>query len=124
MFENPYTKWRRERAFKKAVSEMSELGLELLDALQHDEWTMDQYTIRHKKSGIELWTANGPTHFRIYSVPKTEFKDKEKERLLNEADVRVLSSLARTLRNKSELAPAQVALNVLRLGRIKDETQT
>lgn len=121
MFENPYKKWRRERALKQALANMSEFGRELMEALQEDEWFVDEHTIKHKKSGIQLWTANSYKHFNVYEIPNVRMREVEKETLITDADRAVLYPLMMRLRKNAETAPAKVALNLLRLGRIKDE---
>ena len=117
-----YSKWKAERELKKAATRMSPLGMELLEALREDEWTADEYTIKHVKSGIQLWTANSAEHFRVYTVPNGNLRDAEKEKLLTDDDRLVLYPVMRQLRRKVAAQPADIALNILRLGRMKGDS--
>ena len=40
----------------------------ILDSLEHhaEEWTKDDYAVRHRASGVEVWCANGLTACNIY----------------------------------------------------------
>jgi hypothetical protein len=100
---------------------MSELGLELLEAMEGDDvWVVSDYTMKHKASGIELWLSNGFDHFKVYAVPGLSLGDKQKEEMLNLTDRKVLWNAYKTMMSKYENSPAYTTLNILRLGRIKE----
>jgi hypothetical protein len=99
---------------------MSELGLELLEAMDgEDKWRKTEHTIEHIDSNIKLWIANGRSHFKIYSVPSISLNDEQKEHMLNKKDRAVLWGAYHEMLVRDRHAPAFTALNILRLARIK-----
>ena len=38
---------------------MTELGKELEEAMQSDQWLLSEYTYEHKASRTKLWTSSG-----------------------------------------------------------------
>ena len=102
---------------------MTDLGKELDEALQGDEWLLSEYTLNHKASGLRLWIANGYGWFRIYRAAQIEDEEVLKP-MLNRWDRCVLwrlhkLALAQFHRDKRS-AKANEVLNTLRLGRIKE----
>lgn len=99
---------------------MSELGKELLEAIDGDDkWRKSEHTIEHIDSGIKMWTSNGFNHFRVYAVPGFSITDEQKENMLNKKDRKVLWDAYHEMLIRNRDAPANVALNILRLARIK-----
>lgn len=99
---------------------MSELGLELLEAMENDTWRKTEHVLEHKSSGIELWIANGRSHFKLYRVPGMVLTDAQKEHALNKKDIGTLWGAYHELLRRTRSAPADTVLNILRLGRIKE----
>ncbi len=104
---------------------MSEFGLELLEAMEgEDRWRKSEHTIEHIDSSIKLWTSNGLNHFKVYSVPSVSLNDEQKERILNKTDRKVLWEAYHEMLVRDRQAPANVALNILRLARIRAQGET
>jgi hypothetical protein len=99
---------------------MSELGFELLDAMEGDDkWVLSTYEVTHKASGIALWISNGRSHFRLRTVPNTSFDEEKLKTALNKRDLDVLWEAYQQMLINDKKAPADITLNILRLGRIK-----
>lgn len=99
---------------------MSELGLELLEAMEgEDKWRKSEHTIEHVDSHIKVWTSNGFNHFRVYDLPGIRLTDEQKEHMLNKKDRKVLWTAYHEMLVRDRHAPADTALNILRLARIK-----
>lgn len=114
-------KWLNDKYHKLR---MSELGKELLEAMEEDEWKVSEHTLKHIKSGIRLWTSNGFNHFRIHEVPYGEFKtisDQYLTNALNFHDRCVLWDASKELRADFKRKPAAITLNTLRLARQTEE---
>lgn len=111
-FERLWIRWHTRR--------MSELGLELREALLKDRWQMSEYRLTHEASGVALWTSNGWSHFRLHDIQKESHPNEFYKNALNVHDRIVLYKLFLQLKNKVEQLPADLALNHLRLGRIKE----
>lgn len=94
---------------------MTELGKEILHAMQHDEWQYNKFTLRHKKSGLELWIGNGPRSFNFHRIDKLKFDDDVCDNLLSPDDKFVLWHQAMCIVQKYDASPAAVVLNLLRL---------
>jgi hypothetical protein len=110
-------KWINEKYHKPR---MSELGKELLEAVENDDWKVSEHTITHKKSNIRLWTSNGFSHFRLHDVPFEEYRSVPEqflEHALNYHDRRVLWDASKELREDFKNLPANITLNTLRLAR-------
>jgi hypothetical protein len=100
---------------------MSELGLELLEAMEgEDRWRKTEHTIEHIDSGIQLWIANGSSHYKVYRVPGMgALSDSQKENMLNKRDRKVLWTAYHEMLERDRATPPFTALNILRLARIK-----
>jgi hypothetical protein len=101
---------------------MSELGKELLEAMEGDDkWVVSTYEVTHKASGIALWVASGRSHFRLRTVPKTSLDEDKLKEALNPIDLDVLWKAYKQMLINDKKAPADITLNILRLGRIKEQ---
>lgn len=106
--------WKRPR--------LSELGQEIFDMLKdEDAWEVNAYTLHHKGTGLELWIANGVSHFRIYRLARVSIEDSEVKKLLTGTDKDVLGARAMQIAANREVAPAHKFLASLRLARIKEQ---
>ena len=65
-------KWLKKKLRPEPKPQLSALGAEIMDALQEDTWSGDKFTIKHFKSGLELWMANDGYGFRIYQQAANE----------------------------------------------------
>jgi hypothetical protein len=99
---------------------MSELGLELREALLNDMWRLKEHTVEHDSSGVVLWTSNGFNHFRVHDIQKQPHIPEYYWGALNVHDRLVLWGLIQQLREKAKQLPAELVLTHLRLGRIKE----
>lgn len=102
---------------------MSELGKELHEAMETGTWTVEQYKVTHKESGISLWTANGYWFFRLYDVAKLHYANDAYRKSLNWCDRQVLWRDYRDLKREALSLPTKAALNVLLLARMKGESK-
>lgn len=110
-----YKTWRSMRG-------MSELGRELHLSFEIDEWEWDEFTIDCKKSGIKMWLAGDWKYFRFYTLPHSGLEtESQLEKLLNEADKKFLFKYVRNLIEANKLSMPQVAINVIRAARMKDD---
>jgi hypothetical protein len=98
---------------------MSELGLELREALLNDSWEMTENKLKHVASGVTLWIGGGIDRFKVFDIPKEMHVGSFYEKVLNIHDRVVLWDLFIELKRRSEIKPAELVLNHLRLGRIK-----
>ena len=100
---------------------MTELGLELEEALDGDEWALTQHTLEHKASRIQLWVASGYPFFRLYRAPTVS--EEHLKIMLNRFDLCVLwrgyLSLVKTHTSRKKNDKFNEVLNTLRLGRIR-----
>jgi hypothetical protein len=103
------------------VQRMSELGLELREALLKDSWEMSEHRLTHVASGVTLWIGGGIDRFRVYDIPKEIHVGSYYEKALNLHDRVVLWDLFIELKRRAEVKPADLVLNHLRLGRIKEQ---
>jgi len=106
---------------------MTPLGLELEEALTDGEWLLNEYTLDHKASGIQLWVCNGYGWFHIRKAARISDEEQLK-RMLNRFDRCVLwrkhkAALKQFYREKHDEQTNEV-LNTLRLGRIKESGGT
>lgn len=107
--------WRMRRRIG-----MSELGLELLEAMEgEDRWRKSEHTIEHIDSNIKLWISNGFGHFKVYQVPGIVLSDSQKEHMFNKRDRKVLWEAYHEMLVRDRQTPAFTVLNILRLARIK-----
>jgi len=106
---------------------MTELGKEIEEALQSDAWHLNEYTLRHRSSDLQLWISSGYSFFRLYKAAGIS-DEKVLEPMLNRWDRCVLWR-AQTLaveqfNQKKKDAKTDEVLNTLRLGRIKEHGVT
>jgi hypothetical protein len=112
---------RRPRSVPK-LEHMSEIGREVLELLQRPvaEWEVDEHTLDHKPTKLELWIANGPGYFRIYKLDKWDPTDASRQ-WFNDADTVILWLHVARVRNEIKHQPEIEALDRIRLARIKSE---
>lgn len=120
IFLKRFESFRRKKNESQALKRMSELGLELREALLEDEWRIEEHKIVHVASDVKLWIANGPKYFTVYDIGNEPHPHSYYENTLNEDDKFVLWNLYMELKRFAEQKPAQLVLNHLRLGRIKE----
>ena len=122
-------KWLRKLVAKTVPYKPSELALEIVEALEHDEWEADKYSMRHKASGMELWMGNRDaryTYFRIYALPNNmgaagaKVPDAELKQMLSSADKKVVAAVAFKRYAQITGTLNDTALNALRLARQTD----
>jgi hypothetical protein len=106
----------------RSMRGMSELGRELHESFEVDEWTWDRFTIDCKKSGIKIWYANDWDYFRFYALPHSGLeKEAELITLLNKADKKFLFKYVQDWIKANELTKPQIAINIIRAARYKDD---
>jgi hypothetical protein len=106
--------WRETRG-------MSALGLELRDALMTDAWIKETYTLKHERSGIELWIGESARFCKVYRVPHVHMKDEDKENALNKKDREVVHRWIKRLLDKVEATKPEQIMSVLLASRYKDD---
>jgi hypothetical protein len=111
-FKKLRTRWHVQR--------MSELGLELREALLNDSWEMSENQLMHKASGVALWVGSGLARFRVYDIQREPHIGSFYENAINKHDRVVLWDAYLNLRKRAEQTPADLTLNHLRLGRIRE----
>lgn len=117
IFSKPFEKlWIRWH-----MRHMSELGLELREALLNDKWEVSEHRLKHVSSGLTLWTSNGFSHFKLHDIKKECHTSEYYANALNVHDRVVLYKLFLQLDEKVKQRPENLALNYLRLGRIKEQ---
>ena len=118
-------KWLRKLVAKTVPYKPSELALEIVEALEHDEWEADKYSMRHKASGMVLWMSNRDdqyTYFHIYCLP-TSVANREKvpelelKQMLSGMDKKVVAAVAFKRYEKIIGTLNDTTLNALRLAR-------
>lgn len=101
---------------------MSELGIELEEALATGDWLVNEFTLTHKASKIELWIGSGYPFFRLYRAPNVN--EEVLKTMLNRFDLCVIWRAYRVAikkhNRKKKDAKLNEVLNTLRLGRIKE----
>ncbi len=106
---------------------MTDLGKEIEEALQSDAWHLDEYTLKHKSSGLQLWISNGYPYFKIYRAARID-DEKVLKPMLNRWDRCVLWRLHKLALDEFHRAQKDAkvneVLNTLRLGRIKEHGGT
>ncbi len=106
---------------------MTDLGKEIEEALQSDAWHLDEYTLKHKSSGLQLWISNGYPYFKIYRAARID-DEKVLKPMLNRWDRCVLWRLHKLALDEfhraQKAAKVNEVLNTLRLGRIKEHGGT
>jgi len=108
--------WRKMRG-------MSELGREVFESFQVDDWEYDKYTIDCKQSGIKIWIANEWPNFRFYELPHSSMDrtQLEKTPFFNKKDQQFLHAWVQALKKKHEVSPTQMAITIIRASRHKSE---
>jgi len=118
-------KWLRQKLTKP---HLSELALEIKEALEEDEWVGDKYTIQHVKSGLTLWMSNKEKDhhfFRIYRLPQHAESlfghmgppEEDLKKMLTQDEKNVLAPLAYVMQDKCTSKLNETTLNALRLAR-------
>jgi hypothetical protein len=120
-------KWFKKKVAAPPAPQLSELGAEIMEAMQNpDEWEAGEYVVHHKQSGLDLWVANKDeqgTYFCIYRLPKVLVEPSpiagptKIEKLLSNEDKLVLAPVAYALQEKLNGALSSATLNALRLAR-------
>lgn len=123
-------KWIKRKLRKVVPHKPSELAQEILDALEHDEWEGDKYSITHKASGMVLWMSNRTeqhTYFHIYHLPRSLYGMKVPEddlkQMLKGEDKIVVAEAAFKMYDKLMGTLNSTTLNALRLARQTTEIQ-
>jgi len=102
---------------------MTELGLELEEALNEGTWELTEHTVEHKASRIQLWIASGYPFFRLYRAPSVT--EGQLKIMLNRFDLCVLwrgyTCLVKSHTNRKKTEKNNLVLNTLRLARIKEQ---
>jgi hypothetical protein len=94
---------------------MSELGKELLEAAQHDEWKVSEHRWTHAESKICFWVSNNFNYFRLHEAGS--FGESTLQHALNYHDRKVLWVWFRKHKANTLAQPAEQTLNLLRLKR-------
>jgi hypothetical protein len=123
-------KWLKKKVMPPPAPQLSELGAEIMEAMQNPgEWEADEYTLHHKQSELDLWVANkdiGHPHFCVYRLPKFVRSDsvfsegpseKQIRNLLTDDDRQVLAPVAYALHEALNGTLSSATLNALRLAR-------
>lgn len=107
----------------RSMRGMSELGREVYESFQLDDWTWDKYTIDCKQSGIKIWIANEWPNFRFYELPHSNMERTTLEKTLffNKKDQQFLHAWVAAEKKKHEVLPAQMAISIIRASRMKDD---
>ena len=100
---------------------MTELGQELLELMQEDGWTEDEYTLTHKASGVRVWVGSGLVYFRLHAVSGLPHSSEAYDKALNRHDRIVLWDKAEAMKRGKEAKPPAEALNMIRMYKIKEQ---
>lgn len=100
---------------------MSALGLELRDALITDTWLKESYTLKHERSGIEIWIGESARFCKVYRVPHVNLSDADKENSLNKKDRTVIHKWIKRLIDKRIASKPEQIMSVLLASRMKDD---
>lgn len=122
-------KWFKKKVMPTPAPQLSELGAEIMEAVQNpDEWHANEHTVRHK-SGLELWIANRDekhTYFRIYRLPTVVVDTRglyagvgeaKLHCMLSAHDIKVLAPMTYELHGMLYGTLESITLNALRLAR-------
>ena len=101
---------------------MSELGKEILPLFEEGEWKHNEYRLTGISAGLEFWIDGGFDYFRLYDIKGLPYHD-DYRRALNYADRRVLWDAYQRLLDKIKAKPAEAALNMVRLHKMKGEVK-
>jgi hypothetical protein len=119
-------KWLRKLVAKTVPHKPSELALEIVEALEHDEWEVDKYSMRHKASGMVLWMANRTddhTFFHIHRLPDSmgvagsKVPEDDLKKMLSKDDKKLVAAQAYKLYDQIAGTLNSTTLNALRLAR-------
>ena len=94
---------------------MSELGKELLEAAQHDNWKLSEHRWTHAESNISFWISNNFRNFKLYEAGS--FGEVALQCALNYHDRKVLWAWFHEHRERALAKPAEQTLTLLRLKR-------
>ena len=119
-------KWLKKKVMPP---QLSELGAEIMEAMQNPgEWEANEHVLHHR-SGLDLWVANKDkqhTHFHIYRLPgvvthsvpaAARAGEKRLEEMLSKHDKRALAPVAYALHGTLCGTLESATLNALRLAR-------
>ena len=119
-------KWLKKKVMPP---QLSELGAEIMEAMQNPgEWEANEHVLHHR-SGLDLWVANrdsGATFFSIYRLPgvvthsfpeAARAGEKRLEEMLSKHDKRALAPVAYALHGTLCGTLESATLNALRLAR-------
>jgi hypothetical protein len=122
-------KWLKNKVMPPPAPQLSELGAEIMEAMQNpDEWEANEHVLHHG-SGLDLWVANKDkqhTYFRIYRLPAvvtnssiaaTRAGEKRLEEMLSKHDKQALAPVAYALHDTLYGTLESATLNALRLAR-------
>jgi hypothetical protein len=122
-------KWLKKKVMPPPAPQLSELGAEIMEAMQNPfEWEANEHVLHHS-SGLELWVANrdaNHTYFRIYRLPAavtnssmaaTRAGEARLDRMLSNGDKKVLAPVAYALHDTVYGTLESATLNALRLAR-------
>lgn len=122
-------KWFKKKLRPEPKPQLSELGAEIMEALQNpEEWEADEWTLYHKQSGLKLWVANKDekgTFFHIYRLPAVikdattiaTIAEEKLKKMLPAYDTQALAPVAYALQEKLNGTLTAATLNALRLAR-------
>jgi len=102
---------------------MSELGKEILPLFEEGEWKLDEYRITHMSSGLVFWIGNDRHGFRLYDIKGLTYHDESYRTALNSADKFVLWNAYQKILDSVKAKPAQAALNMVRMHKMKGEVK-
>ena len=122
-------KWLKKKVMPPPAPQLSELGAEIMEAMQNpDEWEANEHVLHHS-SGLDLWVANRDakhTYFRIYRLPAAVANrsvaaslagETRLQRMLNDNDKKILAPVAYALHDTVCGSLESATLNALRLAR-------
>lgn len=100
---------------------MSELGREILELMTStgEKWVRGEHELKHEASGITLWVSNGERGFALHDIDQLPYIGAHYRAALNRHDKAVLWEEYKKILQSNEIVPAQVALNVIRMYKIK-----
>ena len=102
---------------------MSELGKELLELFHEGGWEVREYRLTHKASGVEFWIGNDFGRFRLYDVKGLNYHDESYKGAINFADRFVFWTCYLYMLDKAKARPAEAALNMVRMYKMKGEVK-
>lgn len=116
-------KWIKDLRFRWHKHNMTELGTEILDLMQnHAGWERSEHRLYHKESGVHLWISNGRAFLRLHALDKLPYMDSDYRNALNLHDKVVLWAYYKQMERNSETTPVEAALNMIRMYKMKGES--